>query len=238
MSAENPPVTKSITEPTLPDDWAFWKKWVLANTIGWVVAVLGGMTVSEAASRATPIIGSVTLTRILELVGRFGFGFVLGVLLGISQWLVLRRRLSNVGWWVVATAVGWLVGFMAWQLSIRYTITFDQEYDLDLVLACGLTGTLTGAVLGILQALTLRFQVFHAGLWVLASIVGWSIAVSVGQAMFSDLTGTSPPELMPLRGCGLALAGTIYAVLTGLPLARLLRHPLPAAPPAAQDTPP
>jgi membrane associated rhomboid family serine protease len=40
------------------------------------------------------------------VVGTVLFGTVLGVL----QWLLLRRQLARAGWWVLASGVGWVVG--------------------------------------------------------------------------------------------------------------------------------
>lgn len=31
-----------------------------------------------------------------------GMGLVLGSILGVPQWLALRRRLSKAGWWILA----------------------------------------------------------------------------------------------------------------------------------------
>jgi len=31
---------------------------------------------------------------------------------GAMQWLVLRSQVSRAGWWVLASTVGWLVGFL------------------------------------------------------------------------------------------------------------------------------
>jgi hypothetical protein len=33
-----------------------------------------------------------------------------GTVLGVVQWLVLRRRVAQAGWWVLASTVGWVVG--------------------------------------------------------------------------------------------------------------------------------
>ena len=31
-------------------------------------------------------------------------------MLGVLQWLVLRRQVARAGWWVLASTVGWIVG--------------------------------------------------------------------------------------------------------------------------------
>ena len=41
-------------------------------------------------------------------------GWVLvGVGMGVAQWLVLRGRVARAGWWVVASVMGWIVGRIA-----------------------------------------------------------------------------------------------------------------------------
>ena len=65
-----------------------------------------------------------------------------GILLGILQWLVLRRSVRNAGWWVVACAAGWLLGMPA-----------GQEVGWN-----GL-GAVYGAITGIAIVLLLRQEV-------------------------------------------------------------------------------
>ena len=33
--------------------------------------------------------------------------FVMGLAIGIAQWLFLQRRLARAGWWIAASALGW-----------------------------------------------------------------------------------------------------------------------------------
>lgn len=46
--------------------------------------------------------------------GQFGLatvmGLVLGLILGVPQWLVLRRAVAHAGWWVPANALAWACG--------------------------------------------------------------------------------------------------------------------------------
>lgn len=41
------------------------------------------------------------------------FGALLGISIGIAQWLVLRRSVPNAGWWAPATTVGSILLFVA-----------------------------------------------------------------------------------------------------------------------------
>ncbi len=64
---------------------SFWLLWVLASTVA--VFVLVGV--------------------FADVVVGVGVGMLLfGVLVGIAQWLVLRRQVSSAGLWVLASTVG------------------------------------------------------------------------------------------------------------------------------------
>ena len=64
--------------------------WVLTTTGGWLLGMLLFL-----------ITGG---NRFLNLGLMF---LVIGLAIGIAQWLLLRRRLPQPGWWIVANAVGW-----------------------------------------------------------------------------------------------------------------------------------
>jgi hypothetical protein len=36
-----------------------------------------------------------------------GMGLILGTILGVPQWLALRRHVPKAGWWVPANALAW-----------------------------------------------------------------------------------------------------------------------------------
>ena len=44
-------------------------------------------------------------------------GLLEGLVLGVAQWLVLRQHVRRAGWWIVASAVGWLIAAFVGVLS-------------------------------------------------------------------------------------------------------------------------
>ena len=191
--------------------WGFWLGWVVASTLGWLVgfiiaffllAIVGG------------IVGEDTGMNVLGLIlGAFIFGASLGSMVGILQWLVLRRCVSGAGWWVLASAAagyGTLqAGFMPFSTSLQ---SFGVYLSWTRVVALG------GAVTGTLQWLVLRGQVSRAGWWVLASTVGWGLGATVARAFpwgvdMGDAVGA------------LVVTGAILGALTGGALVWLLRQP-------------
>ena len=67
--------------------------WLLASIIGFAV----GKGVSDVVAHETGFVG-------------FG-GAAIGAVLGIAQWIVLRRHVAQAGWWVLASALAWAVGW-------------------------------------------------------------------------------------------------------------------------------
>ena len=50
--------------------------------------------------------GNVLGIEYCDACDRLAFGIGLGTGIGVLQWLVLRRRISRVGWWVLASFAG------------------------------------------------------------------------------------------------------------------------------------
>ncbi len=66
-------------------------QWILATTAGWTL-------------------GS-TITFALIPVGmEFLAGLVIGSVIGIAQWLILRREVHWAGWWVIINIIAWTTG--------------------------------------------------------------------------------------------------------------------------------
>lgn len=125
------------TEPSF--DWALWLRWLAATTLGW-------------------LLGGVLLPKLALVVA----GFVIGVL----QWVVLRQRLTQTGWWVLASAAGWAGG---WAIAI---VLVTPEFGF-------LTGTVLGAALGTTQWLFLRRHFHRAGWWIVVSALGWTAGLTL-----------------------------------------------------------
>ena len=143
--------------------WRFWLKWFLACLAGFVVGIplfIGlGLLLGDQPGPAV-VQDAVT-------------GVIHGAEFGIAQWLLLRRQVHKVGWWVVASIVGFAIGF-------PLTKTLFGELSSGLVVAGG-AGAVVGAIAGALQWLVLRGRVGRAGWWVLASALAWMVSAVLGE---------------------------------------------------------
>ncbi len=71
---------------------------------------------------------------------------ILGVAVGWAQWLLLRQRAARAGWWVLASALGWQLGFLARRWSRELITSPTIQAVPDLVLG-GAAGLITGVIL-------------------------------------------------------------------------------------------
>ena len=132
-------------------------KWMLASVVGCAVGLSIGAVVALVLSPIGVNLGLVWV--------------VVGASVGVAQWLVLREQICRAGWWVVASIVGWSMG---WGVGFPLTVSLFERSsvisDLVYVVAIWLG---VGAWIGAVQWLVLRRQVHQAGWWMLASAVGW-----------------------------------------------------------------
>jgi hypothetical protein len=122
-----------------------------------------------------------------------------GVLVGVLQWLVLRRYLAQAGRWVLAS----LGATAVFALVVFSLGAFSPD--------AGLVGgaVLYGTVVGVLQWLVLRRQATRAGWWVPTSTVGWLVGIPLGGmlgppgwAWYGAITGAALVWLLRRRPLG------------------------------------
>lgn len=91
-----------------------------------------------------------------------------GLLTGVLQYGLLRRYLLRMGWWVLATTGGWLLGALLTMIPGWLDWT-DAFFDIDLVFI------VMGLSIGVGQWLLLRRRLSRAGWWIGANVVGWGL---------------------------------------------------------------
>jgi hypothetical protein len=69
--------------------------WVFATVAGWLLGVL-------LIALTFQLGWTDTVLNDLDLLF-----LVMGLAIGIAQWLLLRRRLARAGWWIAANVLGW-----------------------------------------------------------------------------------------------------------------------------------
>ena len=117
-------------------DWALWFYWIMATTLGWLAGNLlfGGIPVIIAGVAIAVLQWSVLYKRIHKawrwgvfsalgwIIGYILFviflqpsmsvllGPVMGGIVGIAQWFLLREEVEWAGWWIVISILAWTTG--------------------------------------------------------------------------------------------------------------------------------
>lgn len=117
-------------------DWALWFYWIMASTVGWVIGNLlfSGIPIVIAGLAVAAMQWAVLQGRIknawrwgiFSTIGWIGgyilfvtllsaelgilLGPVLGLAVGIPQWLILKKEVDWAGWWIIMSIIGWTTG--------------------------------------------------------------------------------------------------------------------------------
>ena len=139
--------------------------------------------------------------------------FIVLLLPGVAQWLLLRRLLGIGPFWI-ATAPLASIAFIG--IIISAPVTLWETVDSEAPATLAAVYAILGALLGFLQWLVLRRRVRAAWVWVAASVVG--VAAGFAFALFTDLVNRS--------GLWAYVAVVlIYAATTAVALAWLVSQP-------------
>jgi hypothetical protein len=209
-------------------DLFFWLRWVVANAlaeaIGLGAAFLIGFGLLSRSEDApiSLLAGGAVLLGTLE-----------GIVVGLAQGSVLRRRLPQItlARWVAATALG---AFVAWTLGMIPSTLMsmapgdpasappEMPQAVIYLLAVGM-GALLGPVLACAQWIVLRRWVARAWRWIPANALAWML----GMPLIFVGTGFIQPEMPAYQAAlimlaAVTMAGAAVGAVHGLILVRAL----------------
>ena len=137
-----------------------WRVWVLATAIGAFVAWTLGMIPSTFIFTGADTAGAAPaqMSDLMVYALAAAMGLVLGSILGVPQWLVLRRHLPKAGWWVLANALAWMVGMVVVFVGTNFIPPEGISISVALMLLLFLfaAGATVGAVHGLVLIWLLR----------------------------------------------------------------------------------
>lgn len=197
-----------------------WFPWVIASAIG---AIVGMSIFVFSFMVALYTIMALDIIKIMTAIFMIGISAAsVGAAVGLIQWLILQRRVSRVGLWMLATASVFFVGF--------YVAVFA-------IFAFSTQGLIVGTLLGTIQWLILlqRRHVSKNTLWwPLLPAVGWAGCGTVFDLL---VRGFDTWNWFAALAFDLILGGKIAAtslcVIVGITFAWLLWHLVHREPPQA-----
>src|SRR5215469_2006761 len=174
-------------------------QWGLFTTLGCSL----GSLIANAAARPMPD----DLTHIVGWT-------VNGICVGAAQWVVLRHQLRAARWWVLGSAVSWLLGtvlFVPGGTFLYFVVALLTGRNPQFLSGPD-NGVAVGLSIGFVQWLLLRRELTSAGWWVVATALAWTlfyIPPGAGPASFNAAT-----ELGILSG---SLTGIVLVWRIGKP---------------------
>jgi hypothetical protein len=208
-------------------DWTLWQRWVIANALGELV----GLGAAAVAGVALVQLFETTLATLASLAGAGAIillGTFEGVVVGLAQWLVLRRPFPALSRraWVLASAVG---AFVAWTLGMIPSTLIDSGTDAGAALPAEMSdalmyalaaamGAVLGPILGIPQWLALRRHIRRAAWWIPANAAAWVLGMPVVFIGASSAPTGGLPGLVATGLLTAVSAGAVVGAIHGLAL--------------------
>lgn len=181
---------------------ALWLAWTLATAAGLIIGYLP----------AALVVNEVDLGLARVLVPLLG-----GLLIGVTQWLVLRGYVTRSRDWVLNLAGGWVAGYALGLVVV--------EFIAVPVVGTVLAYIIFGAIVALFQWPVLRREIPHLWTWVLSNIVGWGLGALLSQVVIGALYGGQPARPLVVSLVSAAVTGLVAGALTGLALVRIVRQP-------------
>jgi hypothetical protein len=154
---------------------------------------------------SSPVLESKTTLAADPLITILG-GAIVGLILGIFQWLILRGKIKKSGYWLVAEILG---------LAIAWLTTSSAKMDLDFVY-----GVVIGALLGLFQWLMLGSWGRLALLWLPVSVGAWALGFVTHKIWYSFKWDFFPGLASVIW---ISMPGIVAGLVTALLLVWLLR---------------
>ena len=184
------------------NEFGMWLEWTLATALGMLLGFLP----------------SIVLVNLFDLtIARIIVPLWAGFLIGLAQWVVLRKYLNESSDWILAGGASWAVGFA-----------------LGLLIMNGLTGTgldgfigyvLFGIIVAVVQWPLLRREIPNVGMWILANVLGWTAGFYLSQVAL-DLF-FNEPAIDPVASTSVlsGVSGLVAGAITGVALVLIVRRP-------------
>ncbi|NJO40571.1 MAG: protein kinase [Cyanobacteria bacterium CRU_2_1] len=192
-----PPESTQPPKPTQTSS-ALWFRWLLATTIGSIAG--WGMTSSLSFDSIPPTVVA---------------GGLIGAAIGAAQWFVLQQRLVRTSWWIVATAIGYALGFLLTVSLINSPSWWGYIVQ----------GVVIGALAGGAQWLILQRHVDKAIWWIVATTLGQAVGEAIAWvgSTYMNVSGDIYQTIVHRIVSG-GLTGLLAGAITGAALAWLLQN--------------
>jgi len=213
---------KIFEESALVLKLCIWLAWMIASMIGWIL----GLIFADIAGTVMPF-------KLFLFPGDILAYLIVGLSLGTTQWLVIRKQLPNMSSWILATGLGVAIGWNSGLEDVVIKIASNSGlyiWDGVNLPFHFLFPAFSGSILGIMQWLVLRSRIQSAGWWLFGSAIGEATASVLYHAAFTGFWGMMKGGLIAYlgvgEGVGFAVSGLILVCLLPIlsPKAKILQQ--------------
>jgi hypothetical protein len=161
---------------------------------------------------------TIPLVNVLDLgFARLIVPILAGILIGFSQWIVLRQYLTSSSEWFLSGGTAWAVGYA---LGLSLIQNLDSTF-LGGILAYILFGTIVALV----QWPVLRREIPSSLTWIVVSALGWAAGLWASQLAL-NLFSNDPVIEPALSTIVIAVtSGLVAGAITGVALVWIVRQP-------------
>lgn len=178
--------------------------------LGWTLATAGGMLLG--------FLPTILLVNVLNLgLAQIVVPVFAGTLVGLAQWVALRRFLTATSDWILAGGTSWAVGYVLGLFLIQ---------NMPSTVFAGIAGYLLfGAIVALVQWPLLRREIPHLLVWIIASSIGWAAGFWTSQAVLPLFhTGPTIPPAVSTTVIAVT-SGLVAGAITGIALIWIVREP-------------
>jgi len=202
MNSPHGEITPMMQTDNRKPAWLFYPGWVALSAISipiaWAITWAIVSRIVQVVGERIQVAGESHITE--DFIGGYVLLPMLGLLIGVLQYLLLRRYLPRMVWWIPATVLGWALPLLLGLASVGWL----PALAMDPVWSGALGFALIGASIGVCQWLVLRRRIHRATLWVLASILGWGMSGLVIGETISSQSDVIALALLPPTAVSLA----------------------------------
>lgn len=123
--------------------WIVLKQYVTAST-DWILA--GGASWAAGYALGLLLMLNMPSTVVGGIIGSLLFGIIVAVV----QWPVFRREIPHIWMWILSSAIGWTIGFLASQVALM-PFSSDPVINpaVSTAVIAGTNGLVAGAITGL-----------------------------------------------------------------------------------------
>ena len=203
MNSPHGEITPMMQTDNRKPAWLFYPGWVALSAISipiaWSITWAIVSRIVQVVGGRIQVAGQSHITE--DFIGGYVLLPMLGLLIGVLQYLLLRRYLPRMVWWIPATFLGWALPLILLGLA---SVGWLPALAIDPVWSGALGFALIGASIGVCQWLVLRRRIHRAALWVLASILGWGMSGLVSGETISSQLDVIALALLPPTAASVA----------------------------------